>query len=191
MAQQWDREYLQQLLLNTYFSYTEQAFRQHKAIGDGYLKQVDDYVLNDPEAHYTIIKHASEEDVFVRNGLFKRHIIRLYQQTCSMTGMRLQSMYGHSLIDACHIVPFSVNHDDRVGNGIALCPNLHRAFDRGLVSISADHRVMVSPHFTENETHPYSIRKLEGKAVFLPGNEQYRPDPGNLEWHREHVFKDK
>ncbi|MFC4198185.1 HNH endonuclease [Pedobacter jamesrossensis] len=33
-------------------------------------------------------------------------------------------------------VPFNVSHNDKVTNGIALCPNLHRAFDRGLVSIS-------------------------------------------------------
>ncbi|WP_370584566.1 hypothetical protein [Parapedobacter sp. ISTM3] len=25
-------------------------------------------------------------------------------------------------------MPFSVSHDDRIGNGIALCPNMHRAF---------------------------------------------------------------
>ncbi|WP_379661331.1 HNH endonuclease [Pseudopedobacter beijingensis] len=45
--------------------------------------------------------------------------------------MRLSSTYGHHFIDACHIIPFSLTHDDRITNGIALCPNMHRAFDRG------------------------------------------------------------
>ncbi|SEO15326.1 putative restriction endonuclease [bacterium A37T11] len=44
LCQPENREYLQQLLLNTYLPHTEQAFRQHKAVGDGYLKQVDDYI---------------------------------------------------------------------------------------------------------------------------------------------------
>ena len=50
--------------------------------------------------------------------------------------MRLDSLLVITSLMLCHIVPFSVGHKDRVDkvdNGIALCPNLHRAFDRGLV----------------------------------------------------------
>jgi putative restriction endonuclease len=82
-----------------------------------------------------------------------------------------------------------VSHDDRVVNGIALCPNMHRAFDRGLLSISDDYRILVSPHFTEDENHPYSLRKLEGKAIHKPGAEKYLPHREHIEWHRSKVFR--
>jgi putative restriction endonuclease len=49
-----------------------------------------------------------------------------------------------TMVDACHIVPFSISYDDTITNGLALCPNLHRAFDRGLIAISDDYRVVVS-----------------------------------------------
>jgi putative restriction endonuclease len=38
------------------------------------------------------------------------------------------------MIDGCHIIPFSKNYNDTIINGIALCPNLHKAFDRALIT---------------------------------------------------------
>lgn len=142
-----------------------------------------------PVATIKKIRVETEEDVFVRSGLFKRNIIQLYRNTCSFTSMRLQSMYGHHFIDARHIIPFSVTHDDRVANSIALCPNLHRAFDRGLVSISPDYRIMVSDFFREDDAHPYSLRRLDGERLILPENKRYYPAKESLEWHREQIFK--
>ena len=103
--------------------------------------------------------------------------------------MRLESTFAHSFINACHIKPFSVSHEDRVSNGIALCPNLHRAFDRGLVSISNDYKILISNHITENENHAYSLKQLEGRKIRLPFGERYYPSLENLEWHRENIFK--
>lgn len=60
------------------------------------------------------------------------------------------------MIDACHIVPFSESYNDIVTNGIALCPNLHRAFDSGLISIDENYKVIVSNTFIE-ERNNYSI----------------------------------
>ncbi|MET3115346.1 putative restriction endonuclease [Pedobacter sp. CG_S7] len=109
-----------------------------KQRGDGYLHvQIID-VLNEPEAQYKHVSIHTEEDVFVRNGLFKQLVPKTYNNQCSFTGMQLTSTFNYSFVDACHIVPFSYSHNDKVNNGIALCPNLHRAFDRGLVSISND-----------------------------------------------------
>jgi predicted restriction endonuclease len=40
------------------------------------------------------------------------------------------------MVDACHIVPIGRHGSDHVTNGLSLCPNLHRAFDRGLLSVT-------------------------------------------------------
>jgi len=82
-----------------------------------------------------------------------------------------------------------VSHDDRIGNGIALCPNMHRAFDRGLLSVNEDYRIIVSPHFTEDEEHEYSLRKLSGKQIIAPQVQFYLPEKSNLSWHRSNVYK--
>ncbi|WP_257667289.1 HNH endonuclease [Parapedobacter tibetensis] len=183
------RTVLQTALLGTYFPDRKAYFLAAKHSGEGYLHEVEAYILQEPESKYKTVHIDTEEEVFVRNGLFKRHIIQLYQSTCAFTGMCLVSRHGHSFVDACHIVPFSVSHDDRIGNGIALCPNMHRAFDRGLLSIDKDYRIIVSPHFTEDETHEYSIRKLKGRRINGPQSTRYFPQLDKLNWHREHIFK--
>lgn len=183
------RQVLQSAVLDAYFPEQKAHFLKAKHTGEGYLHDVEAYVLQDPEAKTKFVRIDTEEEVFVRNGLFKRHIIQLYQSTCAFTGMRLVSRYGHNFVDACHIVPFSVSHDDRIGNGIALCPNMHRAFDRGLLTVDETFRIIVSPHFTEDEEHAYSLRKLQGRRINGPQLVKYQPQLDNLKWHREHVFK--
>lgn len=92
------------------------------------------------------------------------------------------------MVDACHIVPFSVSFDDTITNGIALCPNLHRAFDRGLITINEDYRVVVSKKFNEKE-NSYSIRAFENKIINLPSIESYFPTANNFHWHFKNIFK--
>lgn len=183
------RAVVRDALLATYFPQQRGSYYEHKQLNDGFYHEVQALVLNDPEVRYKHVSITTEEDVFVRSGLFKRYIPQLYQDTCAMTGMRMRSTFRYNFIDACHIVPFSVGHDDKVSNGIALCPNLHRAFDRGLVSIDEDYCIMVSSHIEEEVSHPYSLSQLIGKAIMLPKEEHYQPAQENLAWHRREVYK--
>ena len=183
------RSVIKSLLLDTYFPETKLHFIQSKTKGEGYIHDLADFILNEPEAQYKRILIQTEEDIFVRGSLFKKLVPKVYDSTCSFSGMRLESTFAHSFIDACHIKPFSISNEDTVSNGIALCPNLHRAFDRGLVSISNDYKIIISHHITENENHAYSLKQLEGRKIRLPFGERYYPSLENLEWHRNHIFK--
>ncbi|AMR30667.1 hypothetical protein A0256_04110 [Mucilaginibacter sp. PAMC 26640] len=183
------REMIKAVLLETYFAGTKDAYLQNKQTGDGYLHNLESYILNEPEVKYRSAIVETEEEQFVRGGLFKRLVPKVYSSTCCITGMQLQSHHGHSFIDACHIVPFSLTHDDTVSNGIALCPNLHRAFDRGLVSIDNDYKVMVSGQVMESSDHPYSLQHLNGVKIKLPAQSWHHPEQANLDWHRGNVFK--
>ncbi|HCN82977.1 MAG TPA: restriction endonuclease [Sphingobacteriaceae bacterium] len=183
------RNIIKTVLLDTYFPESKNQYIQSKAKGEGYIHDLQEYLLNEPEARYKTIKIETEEDVFVRDGLFKRSISKLYDSTCCFSGMRLESIYGHSYIDACHIVPFSLTHECKVTNGIALCPNLHRAFDRYLISIDTDYRILVSQNITEIEEHPYSLKKLEGRKMRLPFGSRHYPSLENIKWHRDNFLK--
>ncbi len=183
------RTYLRQVLLDTYFAVTKNNLINAKQHGLGYLNDQTSDLLEEPQAKLRHVSKYTEEDIFVRNGLFKRLVPRLYQQQCSFTGMSLSSMYKHSFIDACHIVPFSRSQNDSVTNGIALCPNMHRAFDRGLLSIDQDYRILVSEHLTENKNHPYALSALKGRKIILPQQQNHYPAQDALAWHRGKVFK--
>ncbi len=121
----------------------------------------------------------------MRGGVFKKVVPRIYNYTCCISGMRVTAGSAVQMIDACHIVPFSESHDDTIGNGISLCPNLHRAFDRGLISIDENYKVIVSSQFRESDESDYSIRKYQSKRILLPTEEKYRPSRENLIWHLE------
>jgi putative restriction endonuclease len=47
------------------------------------------------------------------------------------------------VVYACCLIPFADAQGDTIIKEIALSPNRHRAFDRGLVSVSNDYRVQV------------------------------------------------
>ena len=91
------------------------------------------------------------------------------------------------MIDACHIIPFSESYDDTISNGLALCPNLHRAFDRGLISIDDQYQVLVSSKFIEAESS-FSLKQFSGKAIAAPAEMQFLPSLKNVQWHRKNKF---
>lgn len=106
-----------------------------------YLDVIAQEQLNESSVTYRskiekIIAHQDnenyEEEVFMRGYVFQKQIPQLYNRTCCVSGYSIQSVHSISMIDACHIVPFSESYNDTVTNGIALCPNIHRAFDRRL-----------------------------------------------------------
>ena len=110
--------------------------------------------------------------------------------------VRVTSTHGFQLIDACPIRPLSkgvlsdsISHDDTVSNGFALCPNLHRAFDRGMIGIDEKYRVIVSRHIKEEETLSYSLKALAGTPLYLPMPETHFPKVENFLWHLGERFE--
>ena len=131
-----------------------------------------------------------QEEIFIRSGIFKREIPKLYNFTCAISGMRLDATSNVSMIDACHIVPFSESYDDTIPNGIALTPTLHRAFDRGLISISDDYRVIVLSKFTENRNSPFNLSQFHLQEIILPEDAKFHPSLENLQIHRQNSSLD-
>ncbi len=189
MVNPLSRNAIKTLLLDTYFHVRKHLFLKNKSEGTGYIHDLKDYIMNEPEAKYRHIKIETEEDIFVRSGLFKKLISKVYDLTCCFSGMRIESAYGHNYIDACHIVPFSLTHDDKITNGLALCPNLHRAFDRGLISVDNNYRILISPQIIEIGDHPYNLNHLSQRKIRLPNGNRHYPSLDNIAIHREKIFK--
>jgi len=178
---------LQQAILQRYFP--EQTVSGYGPLGGqaDLFSELRDKMLHEPAAIYRTeidrLLQEDEDEVFLRGGVFKREVPKVYDYRCAISGMRISAVANISMVDACHIVPFSESHDDTIGNGLALCPTLHRAFDRGLIAIAPDYRVLVSGAFHE-QAGDYGIRRFEGRELQLPSDKAYWPGQGNLEWHR-------
>ena len=178
------RDYFYHLILQKYFKLEQVNYLQSSLFNQSKAE-----ILHEPASSYQrIIEQADEEEIYVRSGVFKKVVPQIYNYTCCISGMRIITGYDIQMVDACHIKPFALSHDDTIKNGITLCPNLHRAFDRGLISINTNYEVIVSSSFTENPEFS-SIKCHEGKRISLPENKDYLPAPENLEWHFGEVFK--
>ena len=140
------RNALYLFILEFYFKTSNPAELQ-----PGLFEEVTEQILHETSVVYQdLIEKADEEEIFIRCGVFKRVVPQIYNYTCCISGMHIISGYDIQMVDACHIVPFAVSHNDTVSNGISLSPNMHRAFDRGLVSVNSDYKVIVSNSFTEH-----------------------------------------
>ncbi len=183
------RETLRQLLIQSYFPEQAMFFNAAKQLGTVFLQNQTQSILNDPAPKYGQQRVHTIEEGLVRNGLFQRHVTALYQYQCSFTGMKLQNAFNYHFVDACHIIPFSISFNDSLSNGIALCPNMHRAFDHGLLSIDEDYRILVSEYISEDHNHPYALASLKGRKILLPKEQRHYPAKEALEWHRTEIFK--
>ena len=182
------RNELRKILLATYFPETQQRYLDKKEAGGDYIKSIEQKI-KDASAKYQIEKEElDEEGVFVRGTAFKKVIPRVYNYTCCVSGLRIDALIDIQMIDACHIVPFSVSHNDTVSNGISLCPNLHRAFDRGLIGFDNDFKILVSEFFSENPNSSYCLKQFAGKQILLPENELFYPSAEAFKWHRDNKF---
>jgi putative restriction endonuclease len=179
---------LLQFLLDQYFPDTQNHFNYSNS---GQLKMFDEIenkILKENSNSYRkeikqLLEDKNEEEIFIRGSLFKREIPKIYLNTCCISGMKIDATINISMIDACHIVPFSESYDDTITNGIALCPNLHRAFDRGLIAISDDYEVLVKTNFVESNS-AFSIHQFKNRKILLPSSKNYYPSLENLRHHR-------
>ena len=184
-----NRDILKISLLDKYFSNTKSNI-----VSDGnddfpsisvLHENSDEYKRKIIEFKNQVDENTFQEEVFIRGGLFKREIPKIYNNTCAISGLRLTSVVSNvSMIDACHIVPFSESYDDTLTNGIALCPNLHRAFDRGLISISDNYTVLINKNFIEDKISAFSLSQFESQKIILPYSEELYPALENLYKHR-------
>lgn len=64
--------------------------------------------------------------------------------------------------------------------------SFHRAFDRGLISLSDKGRI---PTVERGIDEPVLRMLSADRSAFLPSRPEQRPHPAFLQWHRTNVFK--
>ena len=123
----------------------------------------------------------------VRDRVFRRVVLRAYDERCAVTGLKLINGGGRAEVEAAHIRPVEANGPDIVSNGLALSGTAHWMFDRGLISLDDDMGILVSRQANDSD----SIRSMINSTsrAMLPPREADRPHMQFVRWHREHCFK--
>jgi len=123
----------------------------------------------------------------VRDRVFRSRVLKAYDKRCAFTGFKFINGGGRAEVEAAHIKSVEAKGPDVVQNGLALSGTVHWMFDRGLLSVADDQRILLSNHINDVD----GLRKilLPSGRVRLPDNPHDHPDPAFLRWHREQCFK--
>jgi putative restriction endonuclease len=121
-----------------------------------------------------------------RDQAFKRVVRIAYDNRCALTGLRLINGGGRPEVQAAHIMPVASKGPDSVRNGLALSGTVHWMFDRGLVAIDENHRIMTAKSRVPEQMH--NLLNKNGKLI-VPKDPSLWPHPHYLKFHRENIFK--
>jgi putative restriction endonuclease len=122
----------------------------------------------------------------VNQGFFRSAVLAAYKSTCCITGGSIPQ-----LLNASHIIPWATDVRNRTNPRNGLCLNvLHdRAFDCGLLTVTPDLKVMISPKAKRKSSdlgNQELLLRYEGASVRPP--EHFAPEPQFLKFHNEKIF---
>lgn len=112
-----------------------------------------------------------------RSAKFSVEVVCGYEHTCALTGYRLITRDGASMIEAAHIESWAETGNDDPQNGLALSPNAHWSFDAGLWTVDDELRVIVQRDAFE-EWAPISglyLKPYHGQKLHFSPRARMRP----------------
>lgn len=113
---------------------------------------------------------------------FRKRILAIYQNRCCITGLNIPALNR-----ASHIIGWAERKATRMlpSNGLCLSATYDAAFDKKLISLDEDYRLIVSnelqEHYT-NDTAKTYFQDREGQAITLPVRD--KPNQKYLQEHR-------
>lgn len=127
--------------------------------------------------------------VRVNQNFFRETILAAYDYKCCITGLSIPE-----LLIASHIIPWSVDQQNRVNPRNGLCLNaLHdKAFDKGLLTITTDFKVKLSlaiKILPDDSSYKDFLQKFDNKLIRLPT--RFSPNPSFLARHNREFFKNE
>lgn len=126
-----------------------------------------------------------------REARFRLGVVAAYRYTCALTGYRLNTVLGATVVDGAHIHQFADSRNNDLRNGLALSKTAHWLFDQGLWSLSDDCRVLVaSTMFAESGPDAFLLNGYAGRFILMPTDPNLQPHPDYIRWHRETVFEE-
>lgn len=131
-------------------------------------------------------KYGKEQLVKPRlgQGSFRLLVTEAYNRRCAITGESTLPV-----LEAAHIIPYSEHGTHDVTNGLLLRADFHKLFDSGLVSVSPDLKIRISPQIRESWFNGKAYYRLDNQNLSsLPSYHHMMPNKDALSWHYETKF---
>ncbi len=123
----------------------------------------------------------------VNQTVFRQMVLANYSGKCAITGIDIQD-----LLIASHIVPWAMNAKERLNpeNGLCLSGLYDRAYDKGLIGISTDYKIVISKTLKAKKEEKYYnvfFKNFEGAKISLPA--KYYPNKEFVQFHLDTIFR--
>lgn len=157
-------------------------------IWSDFLREGPQLNIEDPENKFLystpqeVLKHSTIREIEVRlsQASFRKSLL-LRNNACQICGIA----NGNVLI-ASHIIPWRIaNNEEKCDsdNGIVLCANHDRLFDRGLITFNDSGEIIISREISKSDLEKLNIY-AQNPVKLTKGNREY------LRYHREFIFRD-
>ena len=141
-----------------------------------------DFLVRDPNSQEgkELIREAK---VRIGQQAFRKMILQIYQNRCCITGLNIPTLNR-----ASHIIPWAKRKNTRMDpcNGLCLSATYDAAFDRHLISLDEDYRLLVSrnisDHYSNQSVNDHFLKRV-GAPIELP--RQHAPKQKYLDEHRQ------
>jgi len=129
---------------------------------------------------------TAKVQVRVRQSFFRKAILSGYENRCCMTGLS-----DSRLLVASHIVPWAKDEKNRLNPANGLClSSLHdKAYDRGLITVTPNFVIKISPQLKAQEGNKFAndyLIGLDGNKISLP--KKFLPLRDFLDYHHQEIF---
>lgn len=122
----------------------------------------------------------------VNQDYFRTMVLSNYPFGCAITGINVPE-----LLIASHIKPWAKDEGNRLNptNGICLSGTFDKAFDKGLITIDEDFRIVFSTElksYSRQEFFKKEFEKYENTRIQLPI--KFLPNKEFLQYHNNNIF---
>lgn len=124
-----------------------------------------------------------------RRAGFTEEVLRAYSYACAFCGYDGAVGRNPVGLEAAHVKWHSQGGEDELVNGLALCSLHHVLFDVGVLGLSPDRRLRVSPLYNARSEAGRALDELADRAVPRPRPSSSVVHADNVAWHGREVFK--
>jgi len=119
---------------------------------------------------------AREVRVRLHQQAFRVQVLDAYEHHCAMCSIKFDEF-----LEAAHILPDKHERGAPVvNNGLALCTLHHGAFDRHLIDVSDDYRIVLHPELArrrDGNIFQAAFLERDGQLLHLPRRVEHHPSP--------------
>ena len=162
------------------------------AVYDGHIQEFEQRAEERMQTAYDVVTsidddvmsqiEKSDMSSLFNSVSFRDFVMFGYETLCAITGTVIRHEKFFNL-EAAHIIPKQHGGLYLPSNGIALCRDMHWAFDKGFFTVDTKYKVIVHPKTTSEW-----LIKFNNSNIRVPKDPFFRPAKESLEYHNDNVF---